>query len=40
VRGKVITRKRIKTVVYITEEGYEKYREEVEKFGNILKDIE
>ena len=39
-RGKTITRRGIRTVVSITEDGYEKYREEVEKLRNILSDVE
>ncbi|RLI84917.1 MAG: hypothetical protein DRP01_07355 [Archaeoglobales archaeon] len=38
-RRKVITIKGVRTVVRITELGYCKYREEVEKIRNVLKDI-
>lgn len=38
-RRKAITRKGVRTVVSITKEGYERYKEEVEKLRNILNEI-
>ena len=39
-RRKMITGRGIRTIVSITEEGYERYKEEVEKLRDILDDIE